>query len=115
MMHFLKLLKLGIQWISKMNKDKVEAEHKQLIELQNVSEKISDLISDGKFQSIIPLEKQRLEILKSFNVKPSDSCIKLFQNILEKTKKEIDTIEHEKFKLNKNFKKIKNIFLAYGR
>ena len=87
MMHFLKLLKLGIQWISKMNKDKVEAEHKQLKELQNVSEKISDLISDGKFQLIIPLEKQRLEILKSFNVKPSDSYVKLVQNILEKTKK----------------------------
>ena len=38
-----------------------------LFELQNVSEKISDLISDGKFQSIIPLEKQRLEILKDVN------------------------------------------------
>ena len=98
-----------------MNKDKVEAERKQLIELQNVSEKISDLISDGKFQLIIPLEKQRLDILKSFNVKPSDSGIKLLQNILEKTKKDIDIIENEKLKLNKNFEKAKNIFLAYGR
>ena len=114
-MHSLKLFKLGKRWKSKMNKDKVEAERKQLIELQNVSEKISDLISDGKFQLIIPLEKQRLDILKSFNVKPSDSGIKLVQDILEKTKKEIDTIENEKFKLNKNFKKVKNIFLAYGR
>ena len=98
-----------------MNKDKVEAEQKQLKELQSISEKISDLISDGKFQSISSLEKQRLDILKSFNVKPSDGSIKLVQNILEKTKKEIDTIEHEKLKLNKNFKKVKNIFLAYGR
>ena len=114
-MHSLKLFKLGKRWKSKMNKDKVEAERKQLIELQNVSEKISDLISDGKFQLIIPLEKQRLEILKSFNVKPSDSGIKLLQNILEKTKKDIDIIENEKLKLNKNFEKAKNIFLAYGR
>ena len=114
-MHFLKLLKLGIQWISKMNKDKVEAEHKKLIELQNVSEKISDLISEGKFQTIIPLEKQRLEILKSFNVKPSDSGIKLLQNILEKNKKNIDIIENQKLKLNKNFKNVKKIFLAYGK
>ena len=114
-MHFLKLFKLGKQWKSKMNKDKVEAEQKQLKELQSISEKISDLISDGKFQSIISLEKQRLDILKSFNVKPSDSGIKLVQNILEKTKKEIDIIENEKLKLNKNFKKVKNIFLAYGR
>ena len=114
-MHSLKLFKLGKPWKSKMNKDKVEAERKQLIELQNVSEKISDLISDGKFQLIIPLEKQRLDILKSFNVKPSDSGIKLLQNILEKTKKDIDIIENEKLKLNKNFEKAKNIFLAYGR
>ena len=98
-----------------MNINKVEAEQKKLIELQNVSEKISDLISDGKFQSIIPLEKQRLDILKSFNVKPSDSGIKLLQNILEKTKKDIDFIENEKLKINKNFEKAKNIFLAYGR
>ena len=103
MMHSLKLFKLGKRWKSKMNKDKVEAERKQLIELQNVSEKISDLISDGKFQLIIPLEKQRLDILKSFNVKPSDSGIKLLQNILEKTKKDIDIIENEKLKL-KNLK-----------
>ena len=114
-MHSLKLFKLGKRWKSKMNKDKVEAERKQLIELQNVSEKISDLISDGKFQLIIPLEKQRLEILKSFNVKPSDSGIKLLQNISEMNKKNIDIIEKQKFKLNDNFKKVKKIFLAYGK
>ena len=98
-----------------MDIDIVQAEKKQLKELQSISEKISDLISDRKFESIIPLEKKRLDILKSFNVKPSDNGIKLVQNILEKTKKEIDIIENEKLKLNKNFKKVKNIFLAYGR
>ncbi len=48
-------------------------------------------------------------------LKPSDSGIKLLQNILEKNKKDIDIIENEKLKLNKNFKKVKNIFLAYGK
>ena len=115
MMHFLKLFKLGKQWKSKMNKDKVQTEVKQLKELQSISEKISDLISNRKYESIISLEKQRLDILKSFNVKPSDSGIKLLQNILEKTKKDIDIIENEKLKINKNFEKAKNIFLAYGR
>ena len=43
MMHFLKLFKLGKQWKSKMNEDKVQNEKKLLKELQNVSEKISDL------------------------------------------------------------------------
>ena len=114
-MHFLKLFKLGKQWKSKMNEDKVQVEIKQLRELQNVSEKISDLISDRKFQLIIPLEKQRLDILKSFNVKPSDSGIKKIQNILEKTKNDIDIIQNEKVKLNKNFKNVKKIFLAYGK
>ena len=114
-MHFLKLFKLGKQWKSKMNEDKVQVEIKQLRELQNVSEKISDLISDGNFKLIIPLEKKRLDILKSFNVKPSDSGIKKFQNILEKTKKDIDIIQNEKVMLSKNFKNVKKIFLAYGK
>ena len=98
-----------------MNESKVQNEKKLLFELQNVSEKISDYISQRNFKSIIPLEKQRLKILKSFHVKPSDSGIKILQNILEKNKKHIDIIENEKLKLNKNFKKIKNIFLAYGK
>ena len=98
-----------------MNESKVQNEKKLLFELQNVSEKISDFISQGNFQSIAPLEKQRLKILESFHVKPSDSGIKILQNILEKNKKNIDIIENEKVKLNKNFKKVKNIFLAYGK
>ena len=98
-----------------MNEPNVQNEKKLLFELQNVSEKISDLISDGNFKLIIPLEKQRLDILKSFNVKPSDSCIKLVQNILEKTKKDIDIIQNEKVMLSKNFKNVKKIFLAYGK
>ena len=98
-----------------MNESKVQNEKKLLFELQNVSEKISDFINQGNFESIALLEKQRLKILKGFHVKPSDSGIKILQNILEKNKKNIDIIENEKFKLNKNFKKVKNIFLAYGK
>ena len=64
-MHFLKLFKLGKQWKSKMNLDRVETEQKQLIELQNVSEKISDYISKRNFESIISLEKQRLKIYQT--------------------------------------------------
>ena len=98
-----------------MNESKVQNEKKLLFELQNVSEKISDFINQGNFKSIAPLEKQRLKILESFHVKPSDSGIKILKNILEKNKKNIDIIENEKLKLNKNFKKVKNIFLAYGK
>ena len=98
-----------------MNESKVQNEKKLLFELQNVSEKISDYISEGNFKSIVPLEKQRLKILENFYVKPSDNGIMVLQNILEENKKNIDIIENEKLKLNKNFKKVKNIFLAYGK
>ena len=98
-----------------MTKNKIQIENELLKELQNVSEKISDLISDRKFDTIILLEKQRLKILKNFHVKPSDSGMKLLKNILEKNKKNIDIIEKEKFILNKNFKNVKKIFLAYGK
>ena len=98
-----------------MDECKIPTENKLLEELQNVSEKISDYISDRNFDSIIPLEKQRLEILQSFHVKPSESGIKLIQNILEKNKKHINFIEDEKLKLSSNFKNAKKIFLAYGK
>ena len=98
-----------------MNESKLQNEKKLLFELQNVSEKISDYISQGNFKSIVPLEKQRLKILENFYVKPSGNGIKVLQNILEINKKNIDFIENEKLKLNKNFKKVKNIFLAYGK
>ena len=62
-----------------MNESKVKNEKKLLFELQNVSEKISDFISQGNFQSIAPLEKQRLKILESFHVKPSDSGVKILK------------------------------------
>ena len=114
-MHFLKLFKLGKQWKSKMDECKVQTENKLFQELQNISEKISDCISDRNFESIIPLEKQRLKILQSFHVKPSYSGIKLIQNILEKNRENINIIENEKVKLNSNFKKVKKIFLAYGK
>ena len=98
-----------------MNESKAQNEKKLLFELQNVSEKISDYISEGNFKSIVPLEKQRLKILENFYVKPSDNGVRVLQNILEENKKNINIIENEKLKLNKNFKKVKNIFLAYGK
>ena len=72
-----------------MNEPNVQNEKKLLFELQNVSEKISDCISDRNFESIISLEKQRLKILQSFHVKPSKIGIKLIEDILEKNKKNI--------------------------
>ena len=98
-----------------MNECKVQNEKKLLQELQNVSEKISDLIVERNFKSIFSLEKQRLKLLESFHVKPSDSGMRLLQNILENNKKNIKIIENEKIKLNKNFKNVKKIFLAYGK
>ena len=98
-----------------MNKYDIQIENKLLKELQSLSEKISNYIFERKFDSIIPLEKKRLNILKSFHVKPSKSGIKLIEDILEKNKKNINLIENEKFKLNRNFKNAKKIFLAYGK
>ena len=96
------------------NSDK-KVEQKLLKDLQNISEKISDLIVDGDFNSIISLEKKRLQILKSFQIKPSDSGIQVIQNIFEKNRNNIMIIENQKNKLSQNFNNVKNIFLAYGK
>ena len=98
-----------------MNQSENKNERKLLKDLQYISEKISDLIEDEDFNSIIPFEKKRLEILKNFHIKPSDNGIRIIQNILEKNKKNIMIIENQKNKLNQNFNNVKNIFLAYSK
>ena len=88
-------------------------EKKFLDRLQFISEKISDLIYKKDFSRIEDLDRQRQIILSSFKHKLSDKSKSSLINILEQNKNLIDIIENEKLKLNKNYKKILNIFNAY--
>ena len=88
-------------------------EKKFLDRLQLISEQISDLIYKKDFSRIEDLDRQRQIILSSFKNKLSNKSKSSLLSILEQNKKLIDIIENEKLKLNKNYKKILNIFNAY--
>ena len=88
-------------------------EKKFLDRLQLISEQISDLIYKEDFSRIEDLDRQRQIMLSSFKHKLSDKSKSSLMSILEQNKKLIDVIENEKLKLNKNYKKILNIFNAY--
>ena len=88
-------------------------EKKFLDRLQLISEQISDLIYKEDFSRVEDLDRQRQIMLSSFKHKLSDKSKSSLMSILEQNKKLIDVIENEKLKLNKNYKKILNIFNAY--
>ena len=88
-------------------------EKKFLNRLQLISEQISDLIYKEDFSRVEDLDRQRQIMLSSFKHKLSDKSKSSLISILEQNKKLIDVIENEKLKLNKNYKKILNIFNAY--
>lgn len=88
-------------------------ETKFLDRLQLLSEQISDLIHKKDFSKIENLDRQRQIILFSFKHKLSEKSKRSLIRILEQNKNIIDIIENEKFNLNRNYKKIVNIFNAY--
>lgn len=88
---------------------------KNLIELEEISYKISDLINNSKFEDIPKLDKRRnsiIEIIYKSNTKDySDRILKLINQNLQNIK---DTESHLKNqKLNQN--KYLNRILAYKK
>ena len=88
---------------------------KNLIELEEISYKISDLINNSKFDDIPKLDKRRnsiIEVIYKSNTKDySDRILKLINQNLQNIK---DTESHlKKQKLNQN--KYLNRILAYKK
>ena len=81
--------------------------------MQLLSERISDLISNGDFSEIEALDKERQIIIQSFTYKLSDKSKRLLIKILEQNRVLVKHIEIEKLKLSSNYNKILNIFNAY--
>ena len=88
---------------------------KKLIELEEISYKISDLINNSKFEDIPELDKRRnsiIEIIYKSNTKDySDRILKLINQNLQNIK---DTESHLK-KQKSNQNKYLNRILAYKK
>jgi len=88
---------------------------KNLIELEEISYKISDLINHSKFEEILELDKRRnsiIEIIYKSNTKDySDRILKLINQNLQNIKDTETHLKKQKFNQNKYLNRI----LAYKK
>ena len=88
---------------------------KNLIELEEISYKISDLINKSKFESIPKLDKRRnaiIEVIYKSNTKDySDRILKLINQNLQNIKDTESHLKKQKFNQNKYLNRI----LAYKK
>ena len=84
---------------------------KNLIELEEISHKISDLINDSKFQDIPELDKKRnslIEVIYRNNNKDySDRILKLINQNLQNIKDTESQIKNQKINQKKYLNRIK--------
>ena len=92
-----------------------EIEKTLLIQLQEISEEISNLVFKGDYDTIPGLEKSRLDIIKCFKEKPSKLGLQKIKLILNQNKIFIKDIESKKNQLKKKHRIVEEIFLAYGK
>ena len=88
---------------------------KNLIELEEISYKISDLINNSKFEDIPKLDKRRnsiIEVIYKSNTKDySDRILKLINQNLQNIKDTESHLKNQKSNQNKYFNRI----LAYKK
>ena len=88
---------------------------KNLIELEEISYKISDLINNSKFEEIPKLDKRRnsiIDVIYKSNTKDySDRILKLINQNLQNIKDTESHLKKQKFNQNKYLKRI----LAYKK
>ena len=88
---------------------------KNLIELEKISYKISDLINKSKFEAIPKLDKRRnaiIEVIYKSNTKDySDRILKLINQNLQNIKDTESHLKKQKFNQNKYLNRI----LAYKK
>tara|TARA_B100002051_G_C16308470_1_gene426334 strand:+ start:89 stop:385 length:297 start_codon:yes stop_codon:yes gene_type:complete len=96
---------------SKVNR----TDNKILMRLQFLSEKISDLIHQGKLEEVIQLDEERKKIINSFNNKHQNGTIDILKSILSKNKSDIIYLEQEKDKLTKKHNLSIKTFQAYSK
>ena len=73
------------------NSQKCDVVH--LLEIENLSKKISDLINLGKYENVIDLDTKRLELIRNFNDKNNKYFKKIIYQISNSNVKNIEGIE----------------------
>ena len=85
-----------------------------LMQIENVSKQISDLINSGDYSQIETLDKIRLDLIKNFKDKNNKNFQTLIRNISEKNNNDINQVENKLIALKDEKSKFIKRFMAYN-
>ena len=97
-----------------MLEEHYQKDNYDLMQIENISKQISDLINSGDYSQIETLDKTRLDLIKNFKDKNNKSFQTLIKDISEKNNNDINQIEHKLISLKDEKSKFIKRFKAYN-
>ena len=85
-----------------------------LMQIENLSKQISDLINSGNYSRIETLDKTRLDLIKNFKDKNNKNFQTLIKDINEKNNNDVNLIEHKLISLKDEKSKFIKRLMAYN-
>ena len=97
-----------------MSHEQYVNDNADLMQIENLSKQISDLIIKGDFSRIENLDKIRFNLIKNFKDKNNRNFQTLIKDISEKNKNDVNLIEHKLISLKDEKSKFIKRFKAYN-
>ena len=97
-----------------MFEDHYQNDKDYLIQIENISKQISDLINSGNYDKIEILDNIRLDLIKNFKDKNNVNFKSVIYKISETNKDDIDQIEFKLISLKDEKSKFIKRFKAYN-
>ena len=97
-----------------MLEEHYQKDNSDLMQIENISKKISDLINSGDYRQIEALDKTRLDLIKNFKDKTNKNFQTLIIDISKKNNNDINQIEHKLISLKDEKSKFIKRFKAYN-
>lgn len=86
----------------------------KLIELENLSDEISNMIAIGDYSKILEIDKKRQSIIKNIVIENSKSFLLKVKDLRDKNTSEIQKVEKNLRSFNQNSAKSLKRFNAYS-
>ena len=97
-----------------MLEEHYQKDNSDLMQIENISKQISDLINSGDYRQIETLDKTRLDLIKNFKDKNNKSFQSLIRDISKKNNNDINQIENKLISLKDEKSKFIKRFKAYN-
>ena len=97
-----------------MSHEQYVNDNADLMQIENLSKQISDLINKGDFSRIENLDKIRFNLIKNFKDKNNKNFQTLIKDISENNNNDVNQIEHKLISLKDEKSKFIKRFKAYN-